>query len=204
MIKLFGEIPFKKIENTVLSNLKERINRIDDNELLSLNLEILADEQTKKSEVKILDVNLVDRKYQVCTNIIKGYELPNGFDVQPNKNTSRAQVFYSFEIINGDVELFSVNPKTAYISEPISGNISKKEFSIYYQTTSQNEILNDKIKEDVIKWRNITLRELSSAITDVNSQVEKFNKALPNITHELINKKFILAKAKKDQDDELK
>ena len=111
MIKLFGEIPFRKIENTVLSNLEERINRIEDNDLLSLNLKILADEQAVKSRIKILDVNLVDRKHQVVMKPIKGYKLPNGFDVQPNEITQRAQVIYSCEIINGDSELFSVKPK---------------------------------------------------------------------------------------------
>lgn len=204
MTKLFGEVPFKKIENTILKNLESKIESIEDNEILNSDLKILAEKQVSKSKVKKLEINFDERKYQVEMKTIKGRELPHGFDVGLEENTSRAKVSYSFPLINGDVELLSSFPKDAYISKPIIGNATNKEISIHFQTTSQSEILDEKIKEEVITWRDISIRDLKTAVEDINSQVDNLNKSLIHKAEDQLNKKYVIAKKKHDQGNELK
>lgn len=203
MIKLFGEVPFKKVEITILKNLESKIESINDNEILNSDLKILMEKQVSKSKLKKLEVNFEKRKHKIEMKMIKGRELPPGFDVRPDEDTSRAKVSYSFPLINGEVELFSSLPKNAYISKPIIGNASSKEITINFQTTCQSEILESDIENEIIVWRDISIIELKAAVEDINLQVDNFNESLIEKAEEQLNKKYIIAKKKRDQGNKL-
>lgn len=204
MINLFGEIAFKQVDKIINANINNYIKNLKESEILNSDINILSNEIAKTLQIKILNIDLENRDFQLVMKTIKGRELPAGFDVQPEENTDRAKVSYKFYITNGDIQLLSVIPKEAYISKRILALVGNKEFTIEYQTTSQTKILDDETHSEVKKWRDLTIEEIRNAIIDVNSQAEEFNLKIYSIVKPLIENKLEVIQVQNSQKDELK
>jgi len=202
MINLFGEINFNKVETIVNQNIKSVVENIDEKELLNSDIDLIVKDVAAKTQIKILDIDLEKREFKLGMETITGRQLP-GFDVRPDEKTERAKVSYKFSLKQGDVQLLSVAPKNAYISERIHAEVNKNSFTIQFQTTSQSETLSEEIKKAVKEWRDKTIAELTEAIKDVNSLAEKFNLEILPIIKSLIEERLSAIKIRNDQNDSL-
>lgn len=203
MISLFREKSFENVKIVLDRNIENRVNNIDKTTIMNSDLTKLNEELVRTMKIKIIDIDLEDRKAIVTLEKLTGKQLPQGFDVAPNEETLRAKVNYTFKVKSGEMTLLNVIPKKNYLTETVLAKISENTFTISFQTYSQSETLTEDEKKDVKEWRKNIEVEIRNAIDEINTEVENYNAEIPNKLNILLKNKYNYFKSQNDQNDDL-
>lgn len=204
MIKIFQEVPLNQVENILNSNIENRVNNLEESKLLHSDYNELINKLANELKIKCFEIDFENRELRIGSEKLKGYQLPNGYDVERDEDTFRTKVFYTFEVQSGEMSLLSIIPKKFRMSETIKAEINEKKFTIGYQTFSQDEILNDELNRQVIEWRDRIINEIKGAISDINTEINIINLGILNFLGKLLNSRIKNIQLKNNQKEKLK
>lgn len=203
MINLFRESSFENVKFILNKNIEKRINNIDKGKIINSDLASLREELIKTMKIKILDIDLEDRETETILKKMIGKQLPPGYDVEPNEETMRAKVFYTFKVKSGEMTLLNVIPLKNYLNELVPATVTSNTFTIGYQTYSQSITLTENERIEVVEWRRRIIIEIRNAIDEVNTEIENYNSEISHKVEILLNKRYDDFKSQDDQNNDL-
>lgn len=202
-MNLFKEKRINDTYNGLIENMVTRVNGLQESRILNGNVEKLTNDLFKSLKINPLIIDFSDRKVALEMTDRPGSHFPSDFDVSRERNYSCAEVFYTFTVISGDMELLTVQPNTHEFTKDVKVSMSGNNFTISYQTLYGNSELSEELKREIKSIMTATINEMESTVTGINHDLEEYNAKISDMIKEKIEQRKIKIKNKNSQNNEL-